>query len=130
MMPLCCGRAGHRRQRCAWRVGSGGNWAAFAGSLCNNEPVICLGLLGEGARLQVAVLQKFVTMLGVWSRAEADRCWLFTKLEAELGELHEGAELDGGVVQDGGGALVVQAHGEQWSVFDDTGVIETGYLSS
>ena len=37
MMPLCCGRAGHRRRRCAWRVGSGGNWAAFAGSLCNKD---------------------------------------------------------------------------------------------
>ena len=79
--------------------------------MCNNEPVIGLGILGEGARLQVAVLHKFVTMLGVWSRAEADRCWLFTKLEAGLGELHEGAELDRGVVKDGGGALVVQAHG-------------------
>ena len=51
------------------------------------------------------------------------------KVGGRLGELHEGAELDGGVVQDGGGALVVQAHGEQWSVFDDTGMIETGYLS-
>ena len=65
------------------------------------SPSYVSGFLGKGLGCKWQSCRSFLTMLGVWSRTEADRCWFFTKLEAELGELHEGAELDGGVVQDG-----------------------------